>query len=222
MSGLPRAPERTLGSTLDAPGHRATAPGGLALVQALLNSVDIEAGVDELERPRDLGQWLRSRDLLDDDGRDPTEIEHVRVLEFREALRDVLSARDAGERDVAAAATLEQAAGRAPVVISVSADGTPELVPAAAGVGAAVARIMGEIARAAAEGTWARLKICRNDACRWSFYDVSRNRSGTWCTMAVCGNRMKGRAFRARRGGRAAGGVPAGSYDVGASTTNRK
>jgi predicted RNA-binding Zn ribbon-like protein len=66
-------------------------------------------------------------------------------------------------------------------------------------------RLLAAIASATADGTWARLKICRNDACRWSFYDASRNRSGHWCSMAVCGNRMKGRAFRQRQGeGRAA------------------
>ncbi|MHA7970574.1 CGNR zinc finger domain-containing protein [Rhizobium sp. CAU 1783] len=34
-----------------------------------------------------------------------------------------------------------------------------------------------------------RLKICGN--CGWLFIDKSRNRSRTWCDMAVCGNRMK-------------------------------
>ena len=48
-------------------------------------------------------------------------------------------------------------------------------------------------------GTWERLKVCRNDECQWAFYDHSRNHSGAWCTMAICGNRMKGRAFRTRR-----------------------
>ncbi|OCP01380.1 MULTISPECIES: CGNR zinc finger domain-containing protein [unclassified Ensifer] len=34
-----------------------------------------------------------------------------------------------------------------------------------------------------------RLKICPN--CGWLFLDRSRNRSRTWCDMAVCGNRSK-------------------------------
>lgn len=34
-----------------------------------------------------------------------------------------------------------------------------------------------------------RLKICSN--CGWLFLDRSRNRSRTWCDMAVCGNRAK-------------------------------
>ncbi|MFQ6184484.1 CGNR zinc finger domain-containing protein [Sinorhizobium meliloti] len=36
-----------------------------------------------------------------------------------------------------------------------------------------------------------RLKICPN--CAWLFLDRSRNRSRTWCDMAVCGNRTKAR-----------------------------
>ncbi|MDW9413303.1 CGNR zinc finger domain-containing protein [Sinorhizobium meliloti] len=36
-----------------------------------------------------------------------------------------------------------------------------------------------------------RLKICPN--CAWLFLDRSRNRSRTWCDMAVCGNRAKAR-----------------------------
>ncbi len=34
-----------------------------------------------------------------------------------------------------------------------------------------------------------RLKICPN--CQWLFIDRSRNRSRSWCDMAVCGNRVK-------------------------------
>lgn len=36
-----------------------------------------------------------------------------------------------------------------------------------------------------------RLKICPN--CEWLFIDRSKNRSRTWCDMAVCGNRAKAR-----------------------------
>ncbi|MGH2778535.1 MAG: CGNR zinc finger domain-containing protein, partial [Actinomycetota bacterium] len=31
-----------------------------------------------------------------------------------------------------------------------------------------------------------------------AFYDHSKNRSGKWCTMRVCGNRAKTRAYRER------------------------
>ena len=45
-----------------------------------------------------------------------------------------------------------------------------------------------------------RMKICAN--CGWLFIDRSKNRSRTWCDMAVCGNRVKAsRYYAARRAG---------------------
>jgi predicted RNA-binding Zn ribbon-like protein len=52
---------------------------------------------------------------------------------------------------------------------------------------------------AIADGSWRRLKACRNHGCRWAFYDYSKNRSASWCSMQLCGNRTKTRAYRARR-----------------------
>lgn len=42
-----------------------------------------------------------------------------------------------------------------------------------------------------------RLRICPN--CDWLFLDRSKNRSRTWCDMAVCGNRAKARLHYARK-----------------------
>jgi predicted RNA-binding Zn ribbon-like protein len=47
--------------------------------------------------------------------------------------------------------------------------------------------------------TWSRLKACRDDTCKWAFYDHSKNRSGHWCSMEVCGSRHKARQYRERR-----------------------
>jgi predicted RNA-binding Zn ribbon-like protein len=47
------------------------------------------------------------------------------------------------------------------------------------------------------DGIWERLKACRN--CHWCFYDYSPNRSATWCSMQICGNRKKTREYRRRR-----------------------
>jgi predicted RNA-binding Zn ribbon-like protein len=62
-----------------------------------------------------------------------------------------------------------------------------------------VARLLAVIARADAEGSWERMKICPADDCLWAFYDFSRNHSRTWCDMSVCGNRAKARTYRERR-----------------------
>jgi hypothetical protein len=43
-----------------------------------------------------------------------------------------------------------------------------------------------------------QLRICGNDACRWLFFDRSRNGSRRWCDMSACGNRMKTRRYRRR------------------------
>ena len=63
----------------------------------------------------------------------------------------------------------------------------------------ALAGLVGIVYTAKAEGTWPRLKACRRDVCQGLFYDRSRNRSAVWCSMAVCGNRTKTAAYRARR-----------------------
>ena len=45
------------------------------------------------------------------------------------------------------------------------------------------------------DGTWSRLKACRAGRS----IDYSPNRSATWCSMQLCGNRKKTRAYRSRR-----------------------
>ena len=127
-----------------------------------------------------------------------------RLLEVREALRDLITCRDAGEAPESALRVLDDAARSSPLAVRFAADGQAELRPAVAGVDGFIGRILAEISTAAVAGTWPRLKICRNDACRWAFYDSSRNHSGVWCSMAVCGNRSKGREFRVRQRGRGA------------------
>ena len=49
-------------------------------------------------------------------------------------------------------------------------------------------------------GAWERLKACPAEDCEWAFFDVSRNRSRTWCSMEECGNRAKTRRYRRRKG----------------------
>jgi predicted RNA-binding Zn ribbon-like protein len=64
----------------------------------------------------------------------------------------------------------------------------------AAGLGAIAAAIMAAVG----DGTWPRLMACQDESCHAAFLDTSRNRSRTWCSMQVCGNRTKTRAYRAR------------------------
>jgi len=63
----------------------------------------------------------------------------------------------------------------------------------------AVGSILSAVRESTGSGLWLRLKTCRDPNCGWVFFDRSRNRSGVWCEMAVCGNREKARRYKARR-----------------------
>ncbi|MFF0306460.1 CGNR zinc finger domain-containing protein [Streptosporangium sp. NPDC004379] len=77
--------------------------------------------------------------------------------------------------------------------------GEPALEPVAEGTPAGLARIAAAVMAAHAAGMWSRLKVCTESTCQWAFVDSSKNRSRSWCSMRVCGNRTKTRAYRARR-----------------------
>ena len=44
------------------------------------------------------------------------------------------------------------------------------------------------------------VKNCEGPTCTMIFTDISKNRKRRWCSMAVCGNRAKASAHRARKG----------------------
>jgi predicted RNA-binding Zn ribbon-like protein len=167
-------------------------------VQEFVNSIDIEEGRDDLARPDALGKWLADRGLMNR-GEEVGEDERRRAVEVREAIRTLLLANAGAPLEPGALAPLEAAGTAARVSFRFRDDGDAALEPAAAGVDGALARLLSIVYTAMAEGTWPRLKACRNEPCRWAFWDSSKNRSGTWCSMAVCGSRVKSRAYRARR-----------------------
>jgi predicted RNA-binding Zn ribbon-like protein len=92
-------------------------------------------------------------------------------------------------------------ASAARLSLSFSAGQQVGLVPSGSGGDRVIATLLSIVAGAIGDGTWPRLKACRNSTCRWAFYDHSRNRSGHWCSMTDCGNRAKTRAYRRRRRG---------------------
>jgi predicted RNA-binding Zn ribbon-like protein len=95
---------------------------------------------------------------------------------------------------------VQHEAERVGLRVRFAANGESALVPAGEGMDAVVAELIGIVHEAMSDGTWTRLKACRSETCEWGFYDRSRNRSGTWCSMAVCGNRQKARSYRRRHG----------------------
>ncbi len=44
-----------------------------------------------------------------------------------------------------------------------------------------------------------RIRKCGNEKCVLYYYDATKNQSRRWCSMALCGNRMKAAAHYRRR-----------------------
>lgn len=55
-----------------------------------------------------------------------------------------------------------------------------------------------EIADLLVNANFALIRQCENPECTLWFYDKTKSHQRRWCDMAICGNRMKAAAFRAR------------------------
>ncbi|GAB3113222.1 CGNR zinc finger domain-containing protein [Streptomyces calidiresistens] len=171
------------------------APGPLALVQAFVNSVNVEFGPDEFVTAEGLARWMeRAGHPTDPSG--ITGADHRRAVELREALRALMREHNGGEYDPRARATIARIAEGCPLVFGFDTSGRPGLRPGREGVPGLLGRILGIVVEASVEGTWQRLKSCHDHRCTWAFYDRARNRSGRWCSMAVCGVRSKMHSYR--------------------------
>jgi|SRR5581483_5970194 len=174
---------------------RDTATGALGLVQAYVNTVDLQDGPEELTDPNTLREWLVARRLLEPQAEvDGADLGHAIAL--REAIRGVIAANSGSAVYPVDLATLNEAASRSRLRPRFGPDGRARLEPDAPGVVGALGRIVAAVYAAMADPDWRRLKLCGSSTCRWAFYDRSRNQSSRWCTMASCGNREKAKRFR--------------------------
>ncbi|WP_432846309.1 CGNR zinc finger domain-containing protein [Amycolatopsis sp. CA-161197] len=177
----------------------AAAPGGLALVQDLLNTrpspakgfVDLLSTVASAQRwaAAAMAEWAAAGGHR----RRRVRLRTADVGELRQ-LREQLAAvvRTDGEPVLPALSGLTVAAGTAP-------DGRLDLEPAGSGWQLVGGAMLLEIHRADGLDEWRRLKTCRSSACPIAFYDRSRNNSRVWHDVKVCGNIANLRASRARR-----------------------
>ena len=178
------------------------APGPLALVQDFVNTRNYFDGGDLLGDAQEATARLVELGLLGEGGQ-IGEPERRRLVAFREGLRGPLLAHNGLANAGPVAETLNGLIATSTLAVRFGLDGRPALKPAvedgsAEGV---MARLLAVAVRAEAESTWARLKACRNEGCMWAFYDASKNRSGRWCNMDVCGARHKMRRYRERKSG---------------------
>jgi predicted RNA-binding Zn ribbon-like protein len=150
-----------------------------------VNTTDHEETRELLGSPEEVRAWLAEH--VGDPGRIvPAGAQRTRAL--RQALRELL-----GSPSAEACAVIEENAWRARLTVTLD---PPRLTARAEGLDRVLGALVAITYEAMRDGRWSRLKACRN--CGFSFWDASRNRSATWCSMQLCGNRLKVRRFRRR------------------------
>ena len=173
------------------------APMPLLLVQGFVNTLDLEAGTDALAEVNEARPWLVRSGLLNRRA-EISSVDLAFARKVRESIRSLLVPNH--NFDPGALAPLRALADHGRARLSVSHQGELSLENSGADeLGEALFGLLLIIHAAQQDGTWKRLKACANPECAWVFYDRSRNQQGAWCEMAVCGNRLKNREFRARR-----------------------
>jgi len=181
------------------PGDRPPAPGRLALVQSFLNSRwnlnrDHE---EQLRTPSALAGWLEERALVEP-GTRLGKADLARALDVREGLRALLFVNNGAPPDEEAIERLNRALAGSRLSLSFDPTGAAGLASKTGGLDSALASLASIVAAAQVAGNWRRLKACPGRHCGWAFYDHSRNRSGSWCSMSLCGSRSKAREYRRR------------------------
>ncbi|WP_245847469.1 CGNR zinc finger domain-containing protein [Mycobacterium szulgai] len=172
----------------------APAPGGLGLVQDLLNTVGIgDYGPDLLSDPALARSWaaksVRTWSALRGTPADPPKLSDADVPKLR-ALRAAVAGLVAGE---------PAAIGSVSASFALTDAGRVRLEPEGRGWRWFASAVWAEILLSQQEGTWRRVKRCHNHQCDSTFYDRSKNNSGVWHDVKTCGNAANLRASRARR-----------------------
>jgi predicted RNA-binding Zn ribbon-like protein len=189
--------KRRVGEQIE-PGGRPKAPGRLELLQRFINSYnhDFPPDWDRIGTGEKAQAWLREKGLLAP-GEQISDADALRLCKLREALRALVVANHGGEPDAEAAEIIRKLSRVALFRAAIDDEGRVGLEPAGHGADGAVATLLGIVSEAQVRGDWVRMKACRQ--CEYAFFDRSKNRSAAWCSMSICGNRTKNRAYYRRR-----------------------
>jgi predicted RNA-binding Zn ribbon-like protein len=165
---------------------------------------------DLLETPADLQRWAVQAGVLSRTEAGPA-ADVPRV--FREARAFRATLREMAERIVAGRLVPAEALESINRLLS-RGPGYPQIQRAAGrferrfhSTAGGTAHVLVSLAEAAADllcaGDLSLVKKCRHDACILYFYDTTKNHTRQWCSMELCGNRMKAAAHyrRKKKGG---------------------
>src|SRR3977135_3971180 len=116
-----------------------TAKGVLGLIQAYVNSVDLEDGPEQFTHPNTLAAWLVARGLMQP-GQPATEADLKHATAVREASRGGIGANSGGPVYPVDIATLNEAVAASRLRVRFGSDGRARLEPEAGGVEGAIGR----------------------------------------------------------------------------------
>ena len=160
------------------------APGGLALVQDFLNSRASEAhGPDMLRDSANAEVWaahaVHAWSVQRTHCQPPALTDHdtIKLRDVRSLIEDGLAGVSVGHQDRLFGPLQFTLAGAAEI----------SYVPKGQGWQWFCGAILGEILLSRNVGSWQRMKLCRNPACRAAFYDRTWNISGVWHNPGICG-----------------------------------
>jgi len=151
-----------------------------ALLLDLLNTTPVVDGEsrDNLENATFAKTWMRTHGVT------PTKAELTALVDVRSLLQAVVR----GERSPAALRAHLDAVTLKPVVTPHGVDW--RVASTGPSTGAVRAVLAWDALRITSPG---RLRPCANTECRLFLIDRSKPNTARWCSMAICGNRMKAR-----------------------------
>jgi predicted RNA-binding Zn ribbon-like protein len=182
-------------------------PDEVAVAFDLANSLDERVFAPHSQRSdrrdligtrSELEAWLRFRlpeiDVVTDEDLDL-------VHRAREAVRLIAASNTDPARRDDARRTMRRLSPHLPLGFRVDDAGDLGIEGTGSGVPRFLASALAPAVAPPGRAAWSRLKMCSAPDCHWVFYDRSKPCTGRWCSMAVCGNRMKAREYRRRRPG---------------------
>lgn len=184
--------------------HLKQAPEPLDLVRRFVNTQNRMRGYDLIASIEETARWLSEAGYACEEAISEKEFERLHTL--REALRAVLAVHTFGStsgsgREVDnAALDLNELCATVALRPAFDQAGRPGLSADSDGAERLIEDVLAASIWAQYTEVWERLKVCANENCQWAFYDRSKNRSGNWCVMEICGSRAKMRAYRKRQG----------------------
>jgi predicted RNA-binding Zn ribbon-like protein len=178
----------------DDPARQGSRPALERLID-FVNTNEPQLSQDLLRDPEQTRDWLVAEGFkVGQLNRD----DWAATITFREGVRAAAAANNGYGLDPDAVTALRAAIDRLGFTVQATADAGLE-VASTSPAGRALAPLVGTLMAAQADGSWARVKACARDSCRWLFYDTTRNHSRTWCTSTTCGSREKAKRYYRRQ-----------------------